>query len=312
MRTDQRISTGRFGIGEIYGHPFAEVDQARRRQVIQDAREASSICPFHHQKSGAARKCNKKDGVCSLRLFEAVEDGLALPVPAPAGNLRVCCPNRFHEHNTVNRWIAETLLGTSEPIVVPEVNFLKPERGLTAGEADTDRTKEGVGRIDSVLVARGVSEMKWCAVEHQAVYFSGDAMGQEVVAAIENYDDRPHFPVGTRRPDYRSSGPKRLMPQLQIKVPTLRRWGKKMAVVVDESFFAALGRMDDIGEPSNADIAWFIVKFEFNNERWKLVPDRTCFVTLERAVEGLTAGRPVTLDEFESSIRSKLPASEAN
>lgn len=40
------------------------------------------------------------------------------------------------------------------------------------------------------------------------------------------------FPQVQRRPDLRSSGPKRLMPRLQIKVPTISRWGEEMAVVI--------------------------------------------------------------------------------
>ena len=52
------------------------------------------------------------------------------------------------------------------------------------------------------------------------------------------------------------------MPQLQIKVPTLRRWGRKMAVVVDRAFFDSVGEMDNVSDISNADIAWFIVRFE--------------------------------------------------
>ncbi len=79
-----------------------------------------------------------------------------------------------------------------------------------------------------------------------------------------------------------------------------------MAVVVDEAFFAALGRMDDVPEPSNADIAWFIVKFEENEGTAELQRDRVQFTTLERAVEGLTAGRPVSLPEFERRIKHKL------
>ena len=80
------------------------------------------------------------------------------------------------------------------------------------------------------------------------------------------------FPTQVRRPDYRSSGPKRLMPQLQIKVPSLRRWGKKMAVLVDQSFYEALGRMDDVGHVSNCDIAWFIVRYDEIAGGFRLVP----------------------------------------
>jgi hypothetical protein len=98
------------------------------------------------------------------------------------------------------------------------------------------------------------------------------------------------------------------MPQLQIKVPTLRRWGKKMAVVVDRPFFDSIGEMDRVADISNADIAWFIVGFENagHGELKRLIRDEVRFTTLERSVEGLTGGKPVTLPVFERRIRNKL------
>ncbi len=97
--------------------------------------------------------------------------------------------------------------------------------------------------------------MQWCAVEVQAVYFSGNKMSVEFDSLIAS-KGVAKMPVENRRPDYRSSGPKRLMPQLQIKVPTLRRWGKKMVVVVDASFFESMGEMATVNELSNSDIVW--------------------------------------------------------
>lgn len=114
------------------------------------------------------------------------------------------------------------------------------------------------------------------------------------------------FPAGRRRPDYRSSGPKRLMPQLQIKVPSLRRWGKKMAVVVDEAFWDALGPMDEVRDVSNCDIAWFVVGYEEHADRVALIQRIVHLTTLERSVEGLTGGVPVSLENFERTIRAKL------
>lgn len=131
-------------------------------------------------------------------------------------------------------------------------------------------------------------------------------MSHDFQAIEECEGEHIPFPSGTRRPDFRSSGPKRLMPQLQVKVPTLRRWGKKMAVVVDESFFSALGTMDAVRDISNADIAWFVMKYEEQAGKAKLKPAFVHLTTLERAVEGLTAGRAVSLDVFESRIREKL------
>ena len=156
--------------------------------------------------------------------------------------------------------------------------------------------------------------MAWTALEIQAVYFSGNAMKGEFEAFNDVAVDWVIFPAGRRRPDYRSSGPKRLMPQLQIKVPTLRRWGKKMAVVVDRAFFDSIGEMDNVADISNADVAWFIVKFEEDEgqRRVRIVRDEVRFTTLERSVEGLTGGKPVPLPVFETRINEKIarPASK--
>jgi hypothetical protein len=73
------------------------------------------------------------------------------------------------------------------------------------------------------------------------VYFYGASMTAEF--KMLRYHEAAGVPfLAGHRPDYRSSGPKRLMPQLQIKVPSLRRWGKKMAVVVDEASSVRQGR----------------------------------------------------------------------
>jgi hypothetical protein len=99
------------------------------------------------------------------------------------------------------------------------------------------------------------------------------------------------------------------MPQLQIKVPTLRRWGKKMAVVVDEQFFKSLGKMEEVSRESdisNADIAWLVVGFDEGSDPIRLVRRRCHLTTLERAVEGLTNGEPVRLSLFEDRLKAKL------
>ncbi len=114
------------------------------------------------------------------------------------------------------------------------------------------------------------------------------------------------FPSAHRRPDYRSSGPKRLMPQLQMKVPTLRRWGKKMAVVVDSSFFNALAPMREVQDVSSCDISWFIVRYEEAEGQAILQPDSVKLTTLESAVEGLTGGEPVSQTVFEQRVHEKL------
>ena len=177
---------------------------------------------------------------------------------------------------------------------------------VTQPHYSADPGREDVGRIDSVLVHPDHEPMKWCALEMQAVYLSGSAMSHEYRAILAHVGAGIPFPAQHRRPDFRSSGPKRLMPQLQIKVPTLRRWGKKMVVVVDEAFFSALGKMDSVKDISNCDIAWFVVTYDETGGNGVLRPHSVRLTTLERAVEGLTAGHPVSLDTFEARIREKI------
>jgi hypothetical protein len=147
----------------------------------------------------------------------------------------------------------------------------------------------------------------------QAVYFSGGSMSKDL-PAIHSYNGNGiPMPGAARRPDFRSSGPKRLMPQLMIKVPTLRRWGKKMVVVIDRPFFDALDPMQAVEDISNCDIVWVVVKFDEAQEAGKavLMIDQTAFTTLEDAVKGLTAGSPTTLTDFEAklarSVREMFP-----
>ena len=81
-----------------------------------------------------------------------------------------------------------------------------------------------------------------------------------------------------------------------------------MAVVVDRNFFESLGDMEEVDDLSSGDIAWFTIDFEEDDtgRQFRLVRDSVHITTLERAIEGLTGGSPVTLVEFENAIRSKL------
>lgn len=236
-----------------------------------------------------------------MTLYERGTDGTVSISQSPV----TTCPSRFLEGNAVFKWVSETLLDTPETRIVNEVSFL-----MSNQEQETD--EDEVGRIDSVLVRQDKDRLHWCALEMQAVYFSGGKM-EDDFSAMRNWTEPGlPFPTKQRRPDFRSSGPKRLMPQLQIKVPTLRRWGKKMAVVVDHAFWNSLSVMQRTSHVSNADIVWFVVDYETAAKgRYRLKPHEAVFTTLEHAVEGLTGGMPVSLEQFEDAIRKKLGRGEA-
>ncbi len=311
----------RFGIGEWYGQSFLRLDRTKRRRLAEIAmgpdHPIEMQCPFL-SRPDKPRRCWKKGGVCSLRLYKQTGHGSsAEAVSGQEGDLRVVCPSRFDQAETIYHSVGSALVGTSQPRIVKEVRFLQRPQPIGTGqmgnnpvaeESDEARSgvREDVGNIDCVLVHPDVPPMRWCALEIQAVYFSGEKM-RLLFEHIRNFAGSGlPFPDRVRRPDYRSSGPKRLMPQLQIKVPTLRRWGKKMAVVVDAAFFRNLGSMRTVSDLSNADIAWFVASFDETRDPIRLMMGSPYNVTLEGAVEGLTGGQPVSLMEFEAKITEKL------
>jgi hypothetical protein len=286
----------RYGAAELFGRSLIGISPKELR-TLSSTENRSIACPFKPDHA----TCHKKGGVCSLALYEKGVNGNVAVSNSPV----TTCPSRFLEGSVVFRWVSKTLLETPEAKIVNEVSFLMSSQGQESEEDE-------VGRIDSVLVHQDNHRLNWCALEMQAVYFSGGKMEDDfAVMRSWTYPDLP-FPAKQRRPDFRSSGPKRLMPQLQIKVPTLRRWGKKMAVVVDRAFWKSLGEMRRTPQISNADIVWFVVDYEGPIKgRYKLTPREAVFTTLEHAVEGLTGGMPVSLEQFELAIREKLERGEA-
>lgn len=318
MPSDTRFP--RFGIGEWYGHSFVNLSAPQQRRLAELALKGGTAnappCPF--KSADGSQKCHKPGGVCSLRLYQLESTGNVRIVDGADGELRVMCPSRFRQDDTIYREVGATLLGTAQPKVVSEVRFLQRvaresadalprDEQDEASSDDLDRGKEDVGNIDNVLVHPTAEPIQWCALELQAVYFSGPKMAGLFRHIREHRTAGLPFPEKLRRPDYRSSGPKRLMPQLQIKVPTLRRWGKKMAVVVDRAWFRTnVVGVPSVGDRSNCDIAWFTVGFDEKTDPATLTVDAPRLQTLERCIEGLTGGFAVSLPEFEKKVREKL------
>jgi hypothetical protein len=291
----------RYGTGELYGCDFSALSPERIRELSL-ASHKNIACPFKPARPGKAPpKCNKKGGVCSLRQLVQDEQGNV----APRGEPATTCPNRFLEGSLIAEWVGETLLGTSKPLVISQLPFLMGEI-----QSEEEADQDAVGKIDAVLVNTEGAELRWCALEFQAVYFSGKSMENDFKVMREWAGPGIPFPPVQRRPDFRSSGPKRLMPQLQIKVPTISRWGKKMAVVIDRSFWESLSEIREIKNLSNCEIVWFVVSFTPEQDgRFSLQRHETHFTTLNNAVEGLTGGTPMSLDRFEKQIRARLPLS---
>lgn len=297
----------RFGIGEWYGKPFVMLTPEERRfyASIQTKEEKPpQPCPFLSS-PGLPVNCWKGGGICSLRSYERSKTTGLVRVNPNRSSYRTTCPSRFEEERTVYRWVGEILLGNSQAVPIGEIPFL--QRVPRIGDQIPQIARE-VGRIDKVLVVPNSTPLEWCPVEKQAVYFSGKKMAHEFRYILEFEGDALPFPQLNRRPDYRSSGPKRLLPQLQVKVPTLRTWGKKMAVIVDEDFFNELGPINRANDISNAEVVWFVIRYvELPDGVVQLQPGQAFMTTLDESIKGLVSAIPLPKQQFEEKIRAKLP-----
>lgn len=261
-----------FGMAEKYGYPVKDISQE-----TQSFRERKT-CPF------TERSCSKKrgGGICSLT------DGNTYPI---------VCPERFKQNSVMYDAIAKQAFGgPSNYAVLSEIPFLRSHQ---------DVLNRSAGNIDNILIKLDEHDriVDWCALEVQAVYFSGREMGPEVKAFEK---DGTLLAPASRRPDFRSSGPKRLLPQLEIKVPTLRRWGKKMFVAIDKPFFDWLPQINAVSDISNADVCWMSFRLETSSSPFLLVHDTTVLATLEESRIGLVAGFAPPKSEFEADIEQAL------
>lgn len=292
----------RYGAGELYGFDCFSLSPGELQRLAQ-ANHRDMPCPFKPVSPGESpARCHKKGGVCSLRRYARTNEGTVVSERQPV----ITCPSRFLQGDEIVRWVGEVLIGTESPLVISELPFLM-------GEIETEEAQDqdAVGKIDKVLVNPDQGgALRWCALEFQAVYFSGRSMENDFKLMRGWTGPGLPFPNVQRRPDFRSSGPKRLMPQLQIKVPTISRWGKKVAVVIDEAFWDSLGEMREVKDLSNCDIAWFVVSYgPSTSGRFSLRRHSTHFTILEDAVRGLTGGTPMSLGRFESQILARLSPS---
>lgn len=268
--------TDRYGIAEWYGAPMDSlaVHERHRRAKAALGHTDPLPCPFQ---SGSP-PCGKTGGVCAI----------GKPDSSPV----ITCPRRFDEDDLIPRWLAE-IVGFSDPYMAREVPFMRsPTTGMPAG------------RIDLIVSGDGAASV-WYGLEIQAVYFSGPGMSSEFERLLASTAAVPPPPNAVRRPDWRSSSAKRLMPQLQVKAPTLRRWGTKLAVAVDLPFFEAIGGPTD--EPSHdlddGDIVWLIPRMTANH---RLEAHHWEVLSLEASSTKLLSAETVKRREFEDALRAKL------
>lgn len=330
-----RTVAARYGIAEWFGKDMAALTSDERQafgQLSVKQMEASvrslpdaPPCPFLDTLLPGAR-CNKRGGVCSIRKYSSGEDGAGVLILGE--KIVTTCPTRFvadvADGKSLFSWISEKMLDQPAPIIVKETPFLRkisdvrlPIEALRDGDVADDVEEEEeaekkAGRIDWLVVnpaSMGANELEWAAVETQALYFSGGKM----ITEFQAYAAAPAailFPLGKRRPDYRSSGPKRLSPQLDVKVPVLGAWGKKVAIVIDKFFFDNMNKLDDVytrgderARRDNAAIVWFIVDYD---GALRLRTAEIHYTTLDSSRRALNATEPLAKADFTSNLKGVI------
>lgn len=318
-----KAPVARYGIAEWFGYDITKITPEKRQQLAliatkqDDSSDISNapICPFFSELVPNSR-CNKASGVCSIRRFSQNTNGFGAPIPND--KIVTVCPSRFIQKldngKSLFVWIAEKMLEINNPTVVKETPFLRKltdsSTNIHSQNNNEEKTSKKAGRIDWILVnpeTMNNGDLEWCAVETQALYFSGDKMRPEfdIYAAAPS---QIQFPVGKRRPDYRSSGPKRLSPQLDVKVPVLRNWGKKVVVVIDKYFYNNMNTLaeayprarNDQERRDNADVVWFIVDY---NDTMNLTPSEVIFTTLDSSRMALNATEPLSKADFNRNLK---------
>jgi len=146
----------------------------------------------------------------------------------------------------------------------------------------------------------------FAALEVQAVYISGLSV-------------RPYFNQflrtgvlpdgGKRRPDYRSSAQKRLMPQLSLKVPVFRRWGKRFFVVVDAPFFEALPKIRRVAGRENSEITWLVYRLNRTDASvgYTMNDPEVVFTLWDDVLTALREGEAPQQSEVLAEIAMRVP-----
>ncbi|MEJ2680284.1 MAG: NotI family restriction endonuclease [Gammaproteobacteria bacterium] len=264
-------------ISEIFGY---DVDNLTEEAQNNRSRKH---CPFRHS---PCTKSSKSDpiGVCSL------SDG------ETAASL---CPVRFLEGNRIFHDAAKLAFGTGAHFAVfPEVRILKIQ-----DQKDPEKLRK-IGKVDFVLgEIKNDSIVDFAAVEVQAVYFSGG----EIRSPMHHFLQHQHLDRtnSDRRPDFRSSAQKRLVPQLQLKVPVFRRWGKKFFVIVDTQFFDALPAFAQT-TPSNSEITWLTYPIVKCHSQYSMQAPIVVYSEWDEVQNALREGAPPEPSEIVEVLQNKL------
>lgn len=269
-----------FRITEVFGYSVEDTSP----EAI--ASRKTKPCPFQPPST----PCTKVSTTDPLGVCMFGDSHVGTPV----------CPCRFIQNNQMFVDVAKAAFGTGKKIAVrPELRILRKENGKKAG------------KVDFIIAALGADgkPADFCALEVQAVYVSG----------VSYYPIFHEFlasgipPQEQRGMDWLSSR-KRLIYQLNLKVPVFRRWGKKFFVAVDRQFFNQLPKMKRVSDIENSEVTWVLYDFQRQGEGARFSMSHAEFYCTEWADvevalrEGVPPKQQEILDDvYAAMTRKKAP-----
>jgi len=99
------------------------------------------------------------------------------------------------------------------------------------------------------------------------------------------------------------------MPQLSLKVPVFRRWGKRFFVVVDDPFFRALPRIRRVEGKENSEITWLV--YALNRDQsgigYSMSEPDIVFTLWDDVLTALREGEAPQQSEVLAEIATRIP-----
>jgi hypothetical protein len=99
------------------------------------------------------------------------------------------------------------------------------------------------------------------------------------------------------------------MPQLQLKVPVFRRWGKRFFVVVDTQFFSSLPPFKPEDKPSNREVIWLNYPIVMNGNSYTMMEPEVIGSKWEDVVTALREGEEPEPQEILAELQAKMTKS---
>ena len=246
--------------------------------------------------SRETRHCRFRDSPCTK---SSITDPLGICTLSDGNTAASLCPVRFLERNRIFTDAARIAFGPGTRFAVfPEIRILEIPTTV-----EGNRPKK-IGKVDFLLgrIDNG-TVTDFAAVEIQAAYFSGGSLRKVfshymAERSVEGLDTK-------RRPDFRSCAQKRLIPQLQLKIPVFRRWGKKFFVVVDSEFFGSLPRFPET-TPSNSELTWLTYPIVNVGGEFVLSDPTVIYSEWDEVQNSLREGKPPEPHEIVRELQAKL------